>query len=113
MAHPGPTSSPSRIVGLKRNIGGLEIGDLGAHPHAQRQRNQHERHAEPVVWPLAARLGKQQPLKGARPRQGAGSGCSHTQLDQQRDQNKRIGHDFNVQHRMLGIGCRIDRESAG
>jgi len=81
--------------GFERDVGGQEVGDLGAHPDAERERHQKEGQQSGGLA-VRAILGKEQTLEGAGPGQRAGHRRGHAQLDQQRDDNERIGHPITV-----------------
>ena len=87
--------------GFKGDVGGEEVGDLGADPDAEGERHE-EKGQQGRGLAVAAILGKEQPLEGAGPGQRAGHRGGHAQLDQQRDEDERIGHPINVQ-------CTVDR----
>ena len=93
----GPHKQAQQNDGFKGDVGGQKVGHLGPHPDAQGQRHQKEGQQGRGLA-VAAMLGKEQPLEGAGPGQRAGHGRGHAQLDQQRNQNERIGHPINVSH---------------
>ena len=95
MAQPGPTSRPRRMTVSKEMSAARKLGTL-VRTQTPRVSGTRKKASRAAVWPWAAMVGKEQPLEGARPGQRAGHRCGHAQLDQQRDDDERIGHPITV-----------------
>lgn len=95
MAQPGTDQEAEEDDSLKGDVGGEKVGDLGADPDAEGERDKEEGHQGDGLAG-AAMVGEEQVLEGTRPGESAGHRRGYAKLDEQRDDDEGIGHSIRV-----------------